>query len=76
MNILSEKRAKSKTTVEKNLYKLLANSTYGKFVKTGLKRMKVKYATTWNEREAIIQNHRYDMIAGTIIYSENLMVSN
>ena len=36
VNMLSEKRAKSKTTVEKNLYKLLANSTYGKFVETGL----------------------------------------
>ena len=71
--MLSEKRAKSKTTVEKNLYKLLANSTYGKFVETGLKRMKVKFATTWNEREAIIQNHGYDMIAGTTMYSENLI---
>ena len=45
--MLSEKRAKSKTTVEKNLYKLLANSTYGKLVETGLKRMKVKFANTW-----------------------------
>ena len=45
VNMLSEKRAKSKTTVEKNLYKLLANSTYGKFVETGLKQMKVKFAT-------------------------------
>ena len=57
--MLSEKRAKSKTTVEKNLYKLLANSTYGKFVETGLKRMKVKFANTWNEREAIIQKIVY-----------------
>ena len=64
VNMLSEKRAKSKTTVEKNLYKLLANSTYGKFVETVLKRMKVKFATTWNEREAIIQKHGYDMIVG------------
>ena len=55
--MLSEKRTKSKTIVEKNLYKLLANSTYGKFVETGLKRMKVKFATTWNECEAIIQKH-------------------
>ena len=38
MNMLSEKGAKSKTTVDKNLYKLLANSTYVKFVETGLKR--------------------------------------
>ena len=73
VNMLSEKRAKSKTTVEKNLYKLLANSTYDKFVETGLKRMKVKFASTWNEREAIIQKHGYDMIAGTIMYSENLI---
>ena len=73
VNMLSEKRAKSKTTVEKNLYKLLANSTYGKFVETGLKRMKVKFANTWNEREAIIQKHGYDMIAGTTMYSENLI---
>ena len=59
--------------MEKNLYKLLANSTYGKFVETGLKQMKVKFATTWNEREAIIQKHGYDMIAGTTMYSENLI---
>ena len=73
VNMLGEKRAKSKTTVEKNLYKLLANSTYGKFVETILKRMKVKFANTWNEREAIIQKHGYDMIAGTTMYSENLI---
>ena len=46
VNMLSEKRANSKTTVEKNLYKWLANSTYGKFVETELKRMKVKFDTT------------------------------
>ena len=44
--MLSEKRANSKTTVKKNLYKLLANSAYGKFVETRLNRMKVKFATT------------------------------
>ena len=71
--MLSEKRAMSKTTVEKNLYKLLVNSTYGKFVETGLKQMKVKFASTWNEREAIIQKHRCDMIAGTTMYSKNLI---
>ena len=71
--MLSEKRDKSKTIVEKNLYELLANSTYVKFVETGLKRMKVKFATTWNECEAIIQKHGYNMIAVTTIYSENLI---
>ena len=59
--------------MEKNLYKLLAYSTYGKFVETDLKQMKVKFATTWNEREAIIQNHGYVMIAGTTMYFENLI---
>ena len=73
VNILSEKRAKSKTTVEKNLYKLLANSIYVKFVETGLRRMKVKFANTWNEREAIIQKHGYDMIAWATMFSENLI---
>ena len=73
VNMLSEKRAKSKTTMEKNLYKLLANSTYGKFVETGLKQMKVKFTTTWNERETITQKYRYDMNAGITMYSENLM---
>ena len=71
--MLSEKRAKSKTTVEKNLHQLLANSIYGKFVETGLKRMKVKLATTWNEREAIIQKYGYDMIAWATMFSENLI---
>ena len=69
--MLSEKRAMSKTTMQKNLYKLLANSTYGKFVERGLKRMKKKFATTWNERKTIIQKHRYNMIAGTTMNSEN-----
>ena len=35
--------------------------------------MKVKFAITWNEREAIIQKHGYEMIAGTIMHSENLI---
>ena len=35
--------------------------------------MKVKFATKWNEREAIIQKHGYDMITGTTMYSENLI---
>ena len=46
VNMLSEKRTKSKTTVEKNLYKLLANSTYVKFVERELQQMKMKFATT------------------------------
>ena len=42
-------------------------------METGLKQMKVKFATTWNEREAIIQKRGYDMIVGTTMYSENLI---
>ena len=33
----------------------------------------MKFATTWNERKAIIQKHGYYMITGTTIYSENLI---
>ena len=35
--------------------------------------MKVKFANTWNEREAIIQKHGYDMIAVTTMCSMNLI---
>ena len=35
--------------------------------------MKVKIPTAWNERETIIQKYRYDLIAGTTIYSKNLI---
>ena len=73
VNMLSEKRAKSKTTVEKNLYKLLANSTYGKFVETGLKRMKMKFVTSWNEREAINAKYGVDMIDKITPYSDNFV---
>ena len=71
--MLSEKRAKSKTTVEKNLYKLLANSTNGKFVETGLKRMKMKFVTSWNEREAINAKYGVDMIDRITPYSDNFV---
>ena len=65
----SRKRVKPKIIVESKIYKLLANSTCGTFVETVLKRMKVKFATTWNDREDIIQKHEYDIIAGPTMYS-------
>ena len=34
--------------------------------------MKVKFATTWNECEAIIQKHGHDMTVESAMYSENL----
>ena len=73
VNMLSEKRAKSKTAVEKNLYKLLANSTYGKFVETGLKRMKMKFASSIADWEAITAKHGIDMVAKLTTFSENLI---
>ena len=62
-NMLNEKWAKYKTTVEKNLYKLSANSSQGKFVGIGMKRMEAKFATIWNEHKVIIQKHGYGMIS-------------
>ena len=73
VNMLSEKRAKSKTTVERNLYKLLANSTYGKFVETGLKQIKIKFASSIADWEAIIAKHSYEMILGSTMDSEKLI---
>ena len=35
--------------------------------------MKVKFATTWNERKAIIQKYGWLMVAGTTMYSKNLI---
>ena len=42
-------------------------------METKLKRMKVKFATTWNEREVIIKKYGYDNVAGITMYSENLI---
>ena len=41
-----------------------------------MKRVKLKFTTTWNEREAIIQKYGYDMIAESAMYSENLISIN
>lgn len=57
VNQLSDMRAKASSSVLKNLFKLLANSIYGKFVETGLNRMKVKFASTKKEQDAIMQKY-------------------
>ena len=72
VNLLSEMRAKSKTGVLKNLFKLLANSIYGKFVETGLKRMKVKFATTKEEQNSIIAKYSIDLLDEVHLYDTNL----
>ena len=75
VNQLGEMRAKAKTSVLKNLFKLLANSIYGKFVESGLKRMKVKIATNKKEQDAIISKYTIDLIEDNRVYSDNLWVS-
>ena len=75
VNKLSELRAKSKTAVLKNLFKLLANSIYGKFVETGLKRMKVKIAMNKKEQNAIISKYTIDLIDGMELYDDNIWIA-
>lgn len=75
VNQLSELRAKSKTAVLKNLFKLLANSIYGKFVETGLKRMKVKIAMNKKEQNAIISKYTIDLIDGMELYDNDIWVA-
>lgn len=75
VNQLGEMRAKATTSVLKNLFKLLANSIYGKFVESGLKRMKVKIATNKKEQDAILSKYMIDMIEDNRVYSDNLWIS-
>ena len=76
VNNLSEMRAKhSKNGVLKNLFKLLANSIYGKFVETGLNRMKVKIATSNKGQENILNKYGVDLLDDYDVYDENLFVA-
>lgn len=75
INYLSTERAKTKSAVLKNLFKLLANSLYGKFVETELKRIKVKPVTTYEEQQKLISKYGYQMIERAELYSKNLWVS-
>lgn len=75
INYLSTERAKTKSAVLKNLFKLLANSLYGKFVETELKRIKVKPVTTYDEQQKLISKCGYQMIERAELYSKNLWVS-
>ena len=72
INTLSKERANTDSAVLKNLYKLLANSIYGKFVESGLNRIKVKVATTYEQQQKIIAKHSYQLIQSAELYSENL----
>ena len=56
-----------------NIMRLDGEFELHRLLRAVLKQMEVKFASTWNEREAIIQKHGYDMIAGTTMYSENLI---
>lgn len=69
VNHLSEMRAKATSSVLKNLFKLLANSIYGKFVETGLDRMTVKFASTLKERNNIMMKYS-ELIDGMDLYDD------
>ncbi len=76
VNNLSEMRAiHSKNGVLKNLFKLLANSIYGKFVETGLNRMKVKIATSNQGQQNILNKYGVDLLDDYDVYDENLFVA-
>lgn len=72
INGLSRERANTSSAVLKNLYKLLANSIYGKFVESGLKRIKVKVATTYEQQQQIISKHSYQLIQQAELFDEHL----
>ena len=48
-------------------------STYGQFVETGLKGIKVKFVSSFDKRQGTISKCGYDSIASTKPYSENLI---
>ena len=75
VSMLSEQRAKSKSSVLKNLYKLLANSIYGKFVETGLKRVNIKVANTQTEQNSIMNKYTMEMIENAHLYDDNIWVA-
>ena len=69
VNQLSEMRAQATSAVLKNLFKLLANSIYGKFVESGLDRMSVKFASTLEERNKIMMKYN-ELIDGVELYDD------
>ena len=69
VNHLSEMRAQASSAVLKNLFKLFANSIYGKFVETGDNRIKVKFASTLKERNKIMMKYN-EMIDGMDLYDD------
>lgn len=48
-------------------------STYGKFVETGLKGIKVKFVSSFEKGQGTISKCGYDSIASTKLDSENLI---
>ena len=72
VNPLSEKRAHSWQSWRR-ICILQIYSTYGKFVETGLKGIKVKFVSSFEKGQGTISKCGYDSIASTKLYSENLI---
>ena len=73
VNLLNDKIVSSDTAVEKTLYRILADSINSVFLRAELNRMKVKFASSIIEREAIVQKHGYDIIASSTMYADDLI---
>lgn len=71
---LARKRALAKTDVEKQLFKLLGNSLYGKCLYLGLNKMHVNVCTTYEQSQKIANNHSLDSIQDFELYDKNLAI--
>ena len=70
INLISKKRAESKTSFKKRLFKLLANALYGKFIQDVRKYSKVVFCRSATELSAIASDPLF--IDATVI-SDNLI---
>ena len=71
---LARRRALAKTDVEKQLFKLLGNSLYGKCLYLGLNKMHVNVCTTYEQSQKIANNHSLDSIQDFELYDKNLAI--
>ena len=71
---LAHRRALAKTDVEKQLFKLLGNSLYGKCLYLGLNKMHVNVCTTYEQSQKIANNHSLDSIQDFELYDKNLAI--
>jgi hypothetical protein len=72
MDACTSKRKTATTKAMSNVYKLLANSVYGKFIESSAKRMNCKFNKTG---EAAIQSASSHLFKGFLICSDDLSIS-